>query len=145
MNNTGMKNTAMAKVLAMLTLSVAGLGFAGASPITVDQLSGTQQLSVVYSDNTTPYVSLDASSIGITGTGDIGQLAISTPQDSGVSASISSARNEAGTLFVYLNIDSAAAEAGQAMHSTLPLTITNTATGASTTVNVQVNATADLE
>ena len=140
-----MKKMTMAKVMAVVSLSVAGLGMVGASPIALDQLSGTQQLSVVYSDNTLPYVSLDASSIGVTGTGDVSQLAVTTPQDSGVTASVSSARNEAGTLFVYLNIDSAAAEAGQAMRTTLPLTITNTATGASTTVDVQVSATADLE
>ncbi|ULH16789.1 hypothetical protein MF271_09565 [Deinococcus sp. KNUC1210] len=140
-----MKNTGMVKVLAMLTLSVAGLGMASASPVTLDQLSGAQELSVVYSDNTTPYVSFDASTIGVTGAGDISQLAVSTPQDSGVTASISHARNEAGTLFVYLNIDSAATDAGQSLRSTLPLTITNTVTGASTTVDVQVSATADLE
>ena len=140
-----MKNIRMAKVMAVVALSAAGLGvgMAGASPITLQQLDGTPALSVVSADNASTYVSLDASALGVTGTGDVNQLTVTAPQMSGVTVSIDHARNEAGTLFVYLKIDRS--DDAQALYAKLPITVTNTVTGQSSTIDTQLFATADLE
>ena len=67
------------------------------------------------------------------------RLSVKTPSNQDVSVSLNHARNEAGTLFVYLNVD---AKTNSALHMKLPLTITNSLTGRSVTLNVQVNAVA---
>jgi len=64
---------------------------------------------------------------------------VKVPDAQGVNISLNHARNEAGTLFVYLNVG---AGSYRTLHRKLPLTITNSLTGKNVTLNVQVNASA---
>lgn len=125
-------------VLALLVLGAAGI--AGAGPVSITQLDGQQALSVSRSENSLMYVTLPATSEDITSTGSIdSRLSVKTPNNQGVSVTLNHARNEAGTLFVYLNVNTSS---NSALHRKLPLTITNNVTGRSVTLNVQVNAVA---
>jgi len=124
--------------LALLLVGTAGI--AGAGPVTVAQLDGQRALSVNRAENTLMYVTLPAASADITGMGTIdSRLSVKVPEAQGVNISLNHARNEAGTLFVYLNVD---AGRYRTLHRKLPLTITNSLTGKNVTLNVQVNATA---
>ncbi|WP_425145750.1 hypothetical protein [Deinococcus sp.] len=135
-----MKNMTFVKVLAAVSLSVVGLGMAGASSVRLDQTSGEAALSVV-SGETLPYVTLSADSLGITTQGTVtGLLNVSAPADSGVTVSVNHARNEAGTLFVYLNISKE--QTGAAINAATAITVSNPQTGASSDVNVQLDASA---
>lgn len=142
MNNHQLTLTkTFAKKLCLNSLAVLAVGAAGvarAAPVSLLQLDGQRALSVNRTENMQPYVTLPAASADVTNMGSIdGQLSVKTMSNQQVSISLNHARNEAGTLFVYLNVDTSN---GTSMHRKLPLTITNRLTGKSVTLNVQVNA-----
>ncbi|GGR31694.1 hypothetical protein [Deinococcus ruber] len=123
----------------LTTLGPGMLGMAGAAiSASIDQLGGRTATSVVRGDTAFPSVSLPAASVDITTRGSVdNRLVASIPNNRDVMVKLNHARNEAGTLFVYLQVDPAADR--HAVHTQVPLTITNTLTGKSVTMNVQLN------
>ena len=125
-------------ILALLALGAAGL--AGAAQITVNELGGQQALSVNSSENKLTYVTIPAASVGLVKTGSIDiRLSVSAKGSRDLNFSVNHARVEVGTLFVYLDVKTSNVNA---FHRKLPLTVTNSVTGKSATVDVQVNAVA---
>lgn len=124
--------------LALLVLGAAGL--ASAAQITVTELNGQKAVSENSMENKLTYVTIPAASIGIVKSGSIERrLKVSAQGIRDVQFSVNHARVEAGTLFVYLDV---AVGKNTALHQKLPLTILNSVTGQSVTLNVQVNAVA---
>jgi hypothetical protein len=123
-------------ILALLAVGAAGL--ASAAPFTVMQLDGHKAVSVSSSENKLAYVTIPAASLGIVTRGSIdSRLSVSAKGSQDVSFNVNHARNEAGTLFVYLDVKTGI---NNGFHRKLPLTITNSVTGKSVTVDAQVNA-----
>lgn len=79
---------------------------AGAGPFSVNRLDSQKVLPVSRSENNQMYVTLPAASLDITSRGSIGgRLSAMVPDGREISVSLNRARNEARTLFVYLNVD----------------------------------------
>ena len=126
----------MMGMVAAVALSVASLGFASAGSVVLDGYDGPAAVSVVPGE-TLPSLALKASDLGLTTQGTVtDQLAASTASGDGMTVSIDHARTEAGTLFVYLNMNST----GEWLQNYSSVTLTNTRTGASVTVPVRVSA-----
>ena len=118
-------------------LSLLAVGSAGAGPVWMTQLDGPRALTVIKGDNSGNFISVPASSLDIISTGTVSNVGVSTPEMPEMTVNLASSRNEGGTLFVFL---SAEMTGNSAVHTIVPVTISNKVTGKSMTVHVQVNA-----
>lgn len=118
-------------------LSLLAVGLAGAGPVWMTQLDGPRTLTLINGDNSGNFISVPAGSMDIISTGTVSTVGISTPKMTDMTVNLASSRNEGGTLFVFLSADM---KGNSAVHTIVPVTISNMVTGKSMTVNVRVNA-----